>query len=105
MGIISLLSGAFSGLISLVTVAFGRKSIYSKIYIGIYIALTLVFISAVNSALASAASSLPTGSLLNAGFSLLPSNTGTCISIISAARVAAYLFAYKAKLLDITVKS
>jgi hypothetical protein len=105
MGLISLLGGAMSGLFSLIAAALGRKSLYSKIYIGIYIALTIVFISAVNSAMASAAASLPTGSLLSAGFSLLPSNSGTCISIISAARVAAYLFAYKAKLLDITVKS
>lgn len=103
--IISMLSGAFSGLISLISASFGRKSIYSKIYIGIYIALSVVFIAVINTALSSAAASAPTNSLLQAGLSLIPTQAGTCIALISTARIAAYLFAYKAKLLDIVVKS
>jgi hypothetical protein len=106
MGIIAtFLATMFSGVTGLVSLFLARKAAFSLAYIGIYIALSIVFIAAINSGLSGITASLPTNSLLLSGFSLLPSNAGQCIGVVSTAHVASYLFIMKNKLLNLKVKS
>ncbi|MEW6995966.1 DUF5455 family protein [Colwelliaceae bacterium MEBiC 14330] len=106
MGVIAtFFATMFSGVTGLISLFLARKATFSLAYIGIYLALTAVFIAAVNSALSGITASLPTNSLLLSGFSMIPSNAGQCVGVVSVAHVASYLFIMKNKLLNLKVKA
>lgn len=106
MGVIVVFfTSLFSGLTGLITLFLARKATFSLAYIAIYIAITVLFLASINTLLGTLSSSVPSGSLINVGLSLLPSNASACISAISTAHIASYIFVMKSKLLNLKVKS
>ena len=106
MGVIAAFIGTvFSGISGLFTVFLARKATFSAAYIAIYLVLVVAFIAVVQGLLSSIVAAVPSNSFLLAGLSLLPSNTGTCISLISTAHVAAWAFTFKEKLLQLKVNA
>jgi len=106
MGIIvTFFTTMFGGMTSLIGLFLARKATFSLAYIVIYIALTGLFMASITSLIGGLSSSAPSNGLLQAGLSLLPSNSGQCIGAISAAHIASYLFVMKNKLLNLKVKS
>jgi len=106
MGVIAAFLGTiFSGITSLFTIFLARKAAFSIAYIAVFLAITAVFIAVITGLLSSITTSIPTDSMLMAGLSLLPSNTATCIGIISTAHTAAFVFRMKEKLLMLKVNA
>ncbi|MBU2871532.1 DUF5455 family protein [Colwellia sp. E2M01] len=103
--IVTFFTTIISGITGLIGVFLARKAAFSVAYIAVYIALTVVFIAAINSGLSGITASLPTNSLLLSGFSMIPSNAGQCIGVVSSAHAASYIFIMKNKLLNLKVKA
>jgi len=104
MGVIAAFIGTmFSGITGLFTIFLARKAAFSIAYIAVFLAISAVFIAVIQGLLSSVVTSVPSNSMLLAGLSLLPSNTATCIGIISTAHTAAFVFKMKEKLLALKV--
>lgn len=106
MGVIAAFIGTvFSGFTGLITVFLARKAVFSLAYIAVFLAIVAVFVAVIQGLLSGLVSSVPSNSMVIAGLSLLPSNTSTCIGVISTAHTAAFVFKFKEKLLSFKVNA
>lgn len=106
MGVIAAFFGTvFSGITGIFSIFLARKLTFSAAYIAIFILMAATFVTVITGLLGSITNSVPTNSFLLAGLSLLPSNTATCIGLISTAHTAAYVFKFKREILDLKVNS
>ena len=106
MGVIAAFIGTvFSGITGLITVFLARKAAFSLAYIAVFLAITAIFVAVITGLLGGLTSAVPSNGMIIAGLSLLPSNTPTCIGIISAAHTAAFVFKMKEKLLSFKVNA
>ena len=104
MGVIAgFLGTIFSGISGLIGVFLARKATFSLAYIAVFLAIAGVFIGVITGLLGAIVTSVPSNSYLVAGLSLLPSNTTTCIGLISTAHTAAFAYNFKDKLLSFKV--
>lgn len=67
------------------------------IYVASLAAITTVFYNALNSEFTKIQADLPADSYFRLGLSLLPSNAMACISIVTAAHLARWLYLYNSK--------
>lgn len=106
MGVIAAFFGtAFSGITSIFALFLARKASFSLAYIAVYLLITGVFIAVITGLLSSLVGSIPSNGFIVAGLSLLPSNTGICVGVISTAHVAAFVYRFKNKLLSLKVNA
>jgi hypothetical protein len=106
MGVIAAFLGTvFSGISGIFAIFLARKATFSLAYIAVYLVILGTFIAVITGLLSSIVSAVPSNSLLLAGISLLPSNTGTCLGLIGTAHTAAFAYKFKDKLLSFKVNA
>ena len=99
-----LLGAAFIGgiatkIVDTIVDLFTKKALIAAGLIAAFIALWNAFDAILNSAFQSIGAWAPTGWLAT-GFSLLPTNTGLCISVITTVKLARFVFEISTNILD-----
>jgi hypothetical protein len=105
IALVSSLTRLFGSLTTATAYFLQRKLMFATAYVAAYIALVVVFATSINGLLSNVANSVPSHSLLQAGLSLVPANSGFLLAQISAAYLASWIYSFHLNVLKIKVNS
>lgn len=94
--LVAWLGSLVSGFFAMIVAYFGKKAAIAIAVIAVWIALLTAFTLSINALIDGLYVSMPVG-ILQAGMSMLPSNTGECVAAIASAHLAAWVYTSQIK--------